>query len=88
MVEHWPATHCFGGFFTTIVRADRMQEALAALPRAGVNIFPLWPRAGMAAKRVILQARKGSRSSYGPAGRPGAPRGRWPLHGRGRGCAA
>jgi tRNA1(Val) A37 N6-methylase TrmN6 len=27
-----------------------------------VTIFPLWPRAGEAAKRVILQVRKGSRS--------------------------
>lgn len=54
-----------GGFFTTIIRADRMHEALAALPRTGVNIFPLWPRAGMAAKRMILQARKGSRAPTG-----------------------
>jgi tRNA1Val (adenine37-N6)-methyltransferase len=54
-----------GGFFTAIVRADRMHEALAALPRSGVNIFPLWPREGMAAKRVILQARKGSRAPMG-----------------------
>jgi len=51
-----------GGFFTVILRADRMNEAMAALPRSGVNIFPLWPRIGMAAKRVILQARKGSRA--------------------------
>jgi tRNA1(Val) A37 N6-methylase TrmN6 len=54
-----------GGFFTAIIRADRMHEALAALPRSGVNIFPLWPRTGMAAKRVILQARKGSRAPMG-----------------------
>lgn len=54
-----------GGFFTTILRADRLNEALAALPKAGVNIFPLWPRAGMAAKRVILLARKGSRAPPG-----------------------
>ena len=51
-----------GGFFTAILRADRLGEALAALPPCGVNILPLWPRAGMAAKRVILQARKGSRA--------------------------
>jgi tRNA1(Val) A37 N6-methylase TrmN6 len=54
-----------GGFFTTIIRADRVHEALAALPKGGVNIFPLWPREGMAAKRVILQARKGSRAPLG-----------------------
>ncbi len=54
-----------GGFFTTILRADRLNDALAALPKTGVNILPLWPRAGMAAKRVILQARKGSRAPVG-----------------------
>lgn len=54
-----------GGYFTVIVRADRLHEALAVLPKAGVNIFPLWPRTGMAAKRVILQARKGSRAPLG-----------------------
>ena len=47
------------------MRADRLNDALAALPKTGVNILPLWPRAGMAAKRVILQARKGSRAPVG-----------------------
>jgi len=51
-----------GGFFTAILRADRLGEALAALQPRGVNILPLWPRAGMSAKRVILVARKGSRA--------------------------
>jgi tRNA1(Val) A37 N6-methylase TrmN6 len=54
-----------GGFFTVILRADRLAEALAAFPVRGVNIMPLWPRAGMAAKRVLLQARKGSRAPMG-----------------------
>jgi tRNA1(Val) A37 N6-methylase TrmN6 len=54
-----------GGFFTVILRTDRLAEALVALPVRGVNILPLWPRAGMAAKRVILQARKGSRAPVG-----------------------
>jgi tRNA1(Val) A37 N6-methylase TrmN6 len=54
-----------GGFFTTILRADRLNEALAALPKGGVNIFPIWPRQGMPAKRVILQSRKGSRAPVG-----------------------
>jgi len=54
-----------GGFLTAILRADRLNEALAALPKAGINIFPLWPRLGMPAKRVILQARKGSRAPMG-----------------------
>jgi len=51
-----------GGTFTIILRADRMSEALARLPERGVTIFPLWPRAGEPAKRVILQAHKGSRA--------------------------
>ncbi len=50
-----------GGTFTVILRADRLGEALAALPDGGVAIFPLWPRAGEAAKRVLLQAHQGSR---------------------------
>jgi tRNA1Val (adenine37-N6)-methyltransferase len=51
-----------GGTFTAILRADRLGEALAALPERGVTVFPLWPRVGVAAKRVILQARQGSRA--------------------------
>jgi tRNA1(Val) A37 N6-methylase TrmN6 len=51
-----------GGTFTAILRADRLGEALAALPERGVTVFPLWPRAGVAAKRVILQVRQGSRA--------------------------
>lgn len=51
-----------GGTFTTILRADRLGEALAALPERGVTVFPLWPKAGVAAKRVIIQARQGSRA--------------------------
>lgn len=53
-----------GGFFTAIIRADRTPEALAALGQRGVHLLPLWPRAGMAAKRVILLARKGSRAPF------------------------
>jgi tRNA1Val (adenine37-N6)-methyltransferase len=49
-----------GGTFTTIIRADRLGEALAVLPTTGIAVFPLWPRAGEPAKRVILQLRKGS----------------------------
>ena len=51
-----------GGTFTTILRADRLGEALAALPETGVRIFPLWPHAGELAKRVIVQVKKGARS--------------------------
>jgi tRNA1(Val) A37 N6-methylase TrmN6 len=53
-----------GGFFTAILRADRLNEALAALPGNGVSVFPLWPREGVASKRVIVQARKGSRAPF------------------------
>ena len=41
--------------------------AVAAMRDAGfgaMEMLPLWPRAGMAAKRVLLRARKGAR---GPA---------------------
>jgi len=50
------------GTFTAILRADRMDEALAALPGTGVTVFPLWPRAGMPAGRVILSVHKDSRA--------------------------
>jgi tRNA1Val (adenine37-N6)-methyltransferase len=53
-----------GGFFTAILRADRLNEALAALPERGLCAFPLWPRQGEAAKRVIVQARKGSNAPF------------------------
>ncbi len=53
-----------GGFFTAILRADRLSEALAALPQRGACAFPLWPHAGEAARRVIVQARKGSNAAF------------------------
>jgi tRNA1(Val) A37 N6-methylase TrmN6 len=49
-----------GGYFTLILRADRLDQALVALPQGGVSIYPLWPRAGEPAKRVILSVKKGS----------------------------
>jgi tRNA1Val (adenine37-N6)-methyltransferase len=51
-----------GGTFTTIVRADRLKEALDAFPATGVALFPLWPRGGVPAKRIIMQARKNART--------------------------
>ncbi len=51
-----------GGTFTTILRADRLGEALAVLPERGVCVLPLWPRAGSDAGRVIIQVIKGARS--------------------------
>ena len=53
-----------GGSLTAILRADRLNEALAALPEAGVAVFPLWPKAGDAAKRVLIQVRKGARTPF------------------------
>lgn len=53
-----------GGTLTAIIRADRLSEGLAVLPVRGVVVFPLWPRAGEAAKRVILQARKNARAPF------------------------
>ncbi|HWU27238.1 MAG TPA: methyltransferase [Rhizomicrobium sp.] len=50
------------GTFTVIIRADRLGEALSGLPHRGVTIFPLWPRAQVPAKRVILQLRKDLRA--------------------------
>jgi tRNA1(Val) A37 N6-methylase TrmN6 len=50
------------GTLTMIVRADRLLELLPDAPEGGVILFPLWPRAGEAARRAILQVRKGSQS--------------------------
>lgn len=50
-----------GGTFTMILRADRLGEALEELPDRGLTIFPLWPRADEAAKRVLLQLRQGTK---------------------------
>ena len=54
---------------TLIHRADRLDDILARLHgRAGaITVFPLWPRGlngggGTAAKRVLVQARKGVKS--------------------------
>jgi tRNA1(Val) A37 N6-methylase TrmN6 len=53
-----------GGSFTAILRADRLNEALSALPETGVTASPLWPKAGEAARRVLLQVRKGARAPF------------------------
>lgn len=49
------------GSLTVIHRADRIERLLALLtPHCGdIAIFPVWPRSGEAAKRLLLQARKG-----------------------------
>ena len=50
------------GSITFIHRAEHLGRLLAVLEgRAGeVVVFPLWPRVGKAAKRVLVSARKGS----------------------------
>lgn len=48
------------GSITFIHRADRIDTLIHGLagPTGGFRIFPLWPKAGKAAKRVLLQSRK------------------------------
>jgi tRNA1(Val) A37 N6-methylase TrmN6 len=49
------------GTLALIQRADRLADILAALRgEAGeIVVFPLWPRAGAPARRVLVRARKG-----------------------------
>ena len=53
------------GAITLIQRADRLDEILTLLRgRAGDTVvFPLWPKKGVPAKRIIIRARKGVRTS-------------------------
>ncbi len=53
-----------GGRLTIIHRADRLDELLALMAgRFGsVTVFPVWPKAGIAARRVIVAGRQGSRA--------------------------
>ncbi len=53
------------GSITLILPAASYAEAATSLAAArcgGITLYPLWPRAGQAAKQVILQARRGSRT--------------------------
>ena len=52
------------GAVTFIHRADRLGDLLAALAgrAGGTVVFPLWPKAGAPARRVLLRAIKGSRA--------------------------
>lgn len=54
------------GTLTAILPADRLPDMLAALSRGfgGAIVFPLWPRAGEPAKRILLRAVKGSRAPF------------------------
>jgi tRNA1(Val) A37 N6-methylase TrmN6 len=52
------------GTLSLVLPAARFSEAAAGLRGAGcgaVRLLPLWPRAGVAAKRVLVQARRGGR---------------------------
>jgi len=53
-----------GGSLTIIHRADALDRIIQALGRrfGAVEIIPLWPRAGVAAKRVIVRALKDRKS--------------------------
>lgn len=53
-----------GGRLTLIHRADRLDALLAALGRrfGAAVIFPLWPRAGVEAKRLLITAVKGRKT--------------------------
>lgn len=52
------------GSVTFVHRADRLPAVLEAFARhgGGTTVFPLWPRARVDAKRVLVQALKGSRA--------------------------
>jgi tRNA1(Val) A37 N6-methylase TrmN6 len=52
------------GVLSLIIPAEKIDEALAALTDVAgeAALFPLWPKADVPAKRVILQARKQSRT--------------------------
>lgn len=53
-----------GGSFTIIHRADMSDKIIQGLGKkfGAIEIIPLWPRAGVAAKRVIIRALKDRRS--------------------------
>lgn len=55
-----------GGQLALVHRADRIEEVLAALAETcgDINIFPLWPKDDVAAKRIIVIARK---AAFGPS---------------------
>ncbi len=49
------------GYVLFVQRADRLDDLVAGLrTRAGeIVLFPLWPKAGAPAKRILVRARKG-----------------------------
>lgn len=55
-----------GATLTLIHRASRLPQILAAMEGrlGGAEVLPLQPRQGIAAKRVLVRARKGSRAPF------------------------
>ncbi len=54
-----------GGSATFVHRADRAAELAARIAgtgAGGIILFPLWPKAGGDAKRVLVQGRKGAKA--------------------------
>lgn len=50
------------GTLSLVLPAARFAEAAASLREAGcgaIRLMPLWPRAGVAAKRILIQGRRG-----------------------------
>lgn len=73
-----------GGTLTFILRAEAMTEAMAAFTKAqcgSVVVFPLWPRAGRAARLVLIRGIRGGRG--GTVMHPGLV-----LHADGQGFTA
>ena len=52
------------GLFTMIHRADKLDEILSCLSKrfGAIEIFPLWPREGVPAKRIIIRAARDRKS--------------------------
>ena len=52
------------GVLTLIHRADRLDEVLALMHKdfGALVLFPVWPRAGVAARRILVTGRRGAAS--------------------------
>jgi tRNA1(Val) A37 N6-methylase TrmN6 len=52
------------GVVTVIHRADRLDEVLALMHKSfgALVLFPVWPRAGMPARRILVAGRRGAAS--------------------------
>lgn len=55
-----------GGWATLILGADRLPDAMRGMPGTlgSVTVLPLAAREGRAAKRIVVQARKGGRAAF------------------------